>query len=55
MAEVLKAEPGGEVSLVDGKRGELTVLVGDHVVAKKGWFTMPNPEKVREAVKETAD
>lgn len=51
MAEILKTEPDVEVSLVDGKRGELTVSVGDHVVAKKGWFMLPNPEKVREAVK----
>jgi hypothetical protein len=54
VAEALKAEPDVEVSLVDGKRGELTVSVGDHVVAKKGWFTMPDPEKVREAVKAEA-
>lgn len=51
MAEVLKAEPGVEVSLVDGKRGELTVLADNEVVAKRGWFRMPDPEKVREAVK----
>ncbi len=51
MAETLKTDPDVEVSLVDGKRGELTVAVGDHVVAKKGWFSMPDPEKVREAVK----
>ncbi len=54
MAEVLKAEPGVEVNLIDGKRGELTVSVGDHVVAKKGWFRMPDPEKVREAVRAEA-
>lgn len=51
MAEVLKAEPDVEVTLVDGDRGELTVSVGDHVIAKKGLFTMPDPEKVREAVR----
>ena len=51
MAELLKAEPGVDVSLVDGKRGELTVLVNDRVVAKKGWFTMPSPEKVQAAVR----
>ena len=51
MAEVLKAEPDIHVSMVDGKPGELTVSVGDHVIAKKGLFTMPDPEKVRQAVK----
>jgi len=54
VAEALKAEPGVEVSLVDGKRGELTVLADDHVVAKKGWFSMPDPQKVREKVKAEA-
>jgi hypothetical protein len=51
VAEVLKAEPDVEVTLVDGGRGELTVSVGDHVIAKKGLFTMPDPEKVRQAVR----
>ena len=51
MAEALKTEPGVEVSLIDGKLGELTVLADDQVVAKKGWFRMPDPQKVREAVK----
>jgi hypothetical protein len=49
---LLKTEPDVDVSVVDGKRGELTVSVGDHVVAKKRWwFMLPNPEKVRQAVK----
>jgi len=51
VAEALKTEPDVEVVLVDGGRGELTVSVGDHVIAKKGLFTMPDPEKVRQAVK----
>jgi len=51
VAEALKTEPGVEVSLIDGKLGELTVLADDQVVAKKGWFRMPDPQKVREAVK----
>jgi hypothetical protein len=51
VAEVLKAEPDVEVTLVDGDSGELTVSVGDHVIAKKGLFTMPDPEKVRQAVR----
>lgn len=48
---MLKAEPDVEVSLVDGDRGELTVTVDDHVVASKGMFGMPDPAKVREAVR----
>ncbi|HVS37751.1 MAG TPA: hypothetical protein VMS17_19470 [Gemmataceae bacterium] len=39
------------MNLVDGKPGEFTVSVGDHVVAKKKWFLLPSPEKVRQAVK----
>jgi hypothetical protein len=49
---MLKAEPDVEVSLVDGKRGELTVSVNDHVVAKKRWFLSPDPAKVVFAVKQ---
>jgi hypothetical protein len=36
VADALRKEPGVEVELVDGKRGELTVLVDGHVVARKG-------------------
>jgi hypothetical protein len=52
MAEKLKQEPGVEVQLVDGKWGELTVLVDDRVVAKKWLFLKPSVNKVLAAVRE---
>ncbi len=48
----MRQEPGVEVSLVDGDRGELTVLVDDQVVAKKGLLFKPSVEKVLAAVRE---
>jgi hypothetical protein len=52
LAAALKQEPGVEVELVDGNRGELTVLVDGQSVAKKGWFGKPSVEKVLQAVRE---
>lgn len=51
MADALRHEPGVEVELVDGNRGELTVLVDGHVVAKKGLFLKPSVEQVVKAVR----
>jgi hypothetical protein len=48
----LRQEPGLEVELVDGNRGELTVLVDGQVVAKKGLFFKPSVQKVLAAVRE---
>ena len=48
----MKQEPGVEVQLVDGRRGELTVLVDGREVAKKGLLTKPSVEKVLTAVRE---
>jgi hypothetical protein len=50
----LKQEPGVEVSLVDGNKGELTVLVDGREVAKKGLFGKPSVEKVLSAVREAS-
>jgi hypothetical protein len=47
----LKREPGLEVQVVDGDRGELTVLVDGEAVATKG-DTMPEFAEVVEAVRE---
>ena len=47
----MKQEPGVEVELINGKRGELTVLVNDHEVARKGWFSKPSVETVLDAVR----
>ncbi len=53
MADVLRKEPGVEVEVVDGKGGELTVLVNGQVVAKKSLiFFKPSIEKVLKAVRE---
>ena len=54
MAEALKREPDVEVQLVDGKRGEFTVLVDGDVVAKKGLIFKPSVETVVNKVKEAA-
>jgi hypothetical protein len=50
----LRQEPGVEVELVDGDRGELTVLVDDRVVARKGILFKPSVQKVLRAVKEAS-
>jgi hypothetical protein len=52
MAERLKQEPGVEVEIVDGKWGELTVLVDHRVVAKKWLLFKPSVDKVLAAVRE---
>ena len=41
-----------EVELVNGNRGELTVLVDGQVVAKKWLFLKPSVQKVLRAVRE---
>ena len=53
MAEALRKEPGVEVEVVDGNRGELTVQVDGRTVAKKVlFFFNPSVEKVLKAVRE---
>jgi hypothetical protein len=42
------------VEVVDGNKGELSVLVDGRVVAEKGPEGMPDPQKVLEAVRHTA-
>jgi hypothetical protein len=46
----LRKEPDVEVTLIDGDRGELTVLVDGQVVARKG-ESMPSAEQVLAAFK----
>jgi hypothetical protein len=50
----LKREPGVEVELVDGDRGELTILVDGRAVARKWLLFKPSVEKVLAAVREAA-
>ncbi len=47
----MKREPGVEVELVDGQRGELTVLVDGWVVAKKRLLFKPSVQSVLAAVR----
>jgi hypothetical protein len=51
LAAVLKQEPGVEVELVDGNRGELTVVVDGRVVAEKGLLSKPSVRKVLAGVR----
>jgi hypothetical protein len=49
---LLKGEPDTEVTLVNGRIGELTISVNDQVVAKKRWYLfLPKEEQVLEAVR----
>jgi hypothetical protein len=52
VADALRKEPGFQVELVDGKRGEFTVLVDGQVAARKRFFFNPSVEKVLKAVHE---
>jgi hypothetical protein len=52
VADALRKEPGVEVELVNGKRGELTVLVDGRVVARKLLVFKPSVEKILKAVRE---
>lgn len=47
----MRKEPGVEVELVDGDRGELTVLAEGRVVARKWLLFKPSVEKVLAAVR----
>jgi hypothetical protein len=47
----LRNEPGVEVELVNGNRGELKVLVDGRTVARKWLFFNPSVEKVVTAVR----
>lgn len=50
MADALRKEPGFEVEVVNGNRGELSVAVDGQVVAKKFLMFKPSIEKVVKAV-----
>ena len=51
MAEALRKEPGVEVEVVDGGRGELSVLVDGRSVARKWLLFKPSVDKVVQAVR----
>ena len=50
MADALKREPGVQVQLEDGGKGELTVLIGGQPMAKKD-NAMPSVDEVLAAVR----
>jgi hypothetical protein len=52
VAEELRKELGVPVDLVNGSRGEFTVLVDDRPVARKWLIFKPSVEKVLKAVRE---
>jgi hypothetical protein len=52
VAELLKQEVGAEVSLVKGSIQELSVRVGDQVVARKKWFRFPKDDALVARVKQ---
>jgi hypothetical protein len=55
VADALRKEPGVELEVVNGKRGELTVEVDGRTVAKKTlFFFKPSVEKVLKAVREAS-
>ena len=47
----MRREPGVEVEVVDGNRGEFTVLVDGREVAHKGEQGLPSTEEVSTAVR----
>jgi hypothetical protein len=53
VADALRKEPGVEVEVVNGKRGELTVQVDGRTVATKVlFFFKPSVEKVLKTVRQ---
>ncbi|MBI4660314.1 MAG: hypothetical protein HY735_15875 [Verrucomicrobia bacterium] len=51
VAARLKQDLGVEPKLAHGRLQELSVLVGDKVVARKKWFRFPKDEAVVAAVR----
>jgi hypothetical protein len=54
LAAALKQEPDVEVELVNGNRGELTVLLDGQVVARKVLLFKPSVPKVLAAVRQAS-
>jgi hypothetical protein len=46
----LKEEPDTQVEVIDGQRGELTVLVDGHEVSRKTGDSLPSVDEVKAAV-----
>jgi hypothetical protein len=54
VADALKREPGVQVKLEDGAKGEFTVLIGGQPMPKKG-DDMPAVDEVLSAVRKAPD
>lgn len=52
MAEKIKERFGLDTKLVEGGRGEFTVLVNDELAAKKGWLLIPSDDNILAGVGE---
>jgi hypothetical protein len=55
VADALRKEPGAQVELVDGNKGEFTVLVNGQPVAQKKGDTFPPVNEVVSAAKQAAN
>jgi hypothetical protein len=53
LAAALRKEPGVNMELINGNRGELTVSVNGRTVAAKNGDKMPTEEEVLAAVRNT--
>jgi hypothetical protein len=52
VADALRKEPGVEVEIIDGNRGELSIAVDGQVVARKRFLIFkPSVDKVLKAVR----
>jgi hypothetical protein len=51
VAAELRKEPGVDVAMVDGSKGEFTVSVDGHEVARKSGDAMPSAEEVLASVR----
>ncbi len=53
MADALKKEPGFQVELVEGQKGEFTVSVDGREVARKKGDSLPDVQEVLSAVRQS--
>jgi len=52
VAALIESETGIESELVEGGRGEFTVWIGDHVVARKDASGFPSEKDILAAVRQ---
>jgi predicted Rdx family selenoprotein len=54
VAAELRKEPGLDVQLVDGNKGEFSVLVDGKKVAENRDHTFPSPDEIKAAIRKAA-